>query len=62
MEIIDNDAKNALREGLLALQIHVGEPMTVEFKDIKLMTYDDSTRKFNEDNNRDWIVAPDPQP
>jgi len=34
-EAIDNDAKS-LRSGKLALQIHVGPPMTVQFKDIRL--------------------------
>ncbi|MEW6237461.1 MAG: family 16 glycoside hydrolase [Candidatus Omnitrophota bacterium] len=34
-EVIDNDAKS-VRSGKLALQIHVGPPMTVQFKDIRL--------------------------
>lgn len=46
MELIDNDRvtdpgdpsdrKGAAREGLLALQIHAGPPMVVEFKDIRV--------------------------
>jgi hypothetical protein len=36
IELIDEDPKRALREGVLALQIHAGTGMTVEFKDIRL--------------------------
>jgi hypothetical protein len=46
MELIDNDRltnpndakdlKGAAREGILALQIHAGPPMVVEFKDIRV--------------------------
>ncbi len=46
MELIDNDRvtdpgdpkdrKGAAREGILALQIHAGPPMLVEFKDIRV--------------------------
>lgn len=35
-EVIDNDPKKAAKEGILALQIHTGPPMTIQFKDIKL--------------------------
>ena len=35
-EVIDNDTKNRAASGILALQIHTGPPMTVEFKDIQL--------------------------
>ena len=36
VDVTDNDAKHAAKEGILALQIHAGPPMTVEFKDIVL--------------------------
>ena len=36
VDVIDNDPKGRSLEGLLALQIHVGPPMLVEFKDIYL--------------------------
>lgn len=36
MELIDNDAKAAALEGILALQIHAGPPMVVEFKELQL--------------------------
>jgi hypothetical protein len=38
IEVTDNDAKGRALEGLIALQIHAGPPMLVEFKDIQLQT------------------------
>lgn len=35
-DVTDNDAKNRKESGILALQVHAGPPMTVEFKDIQL--------------------------
>ncbi|MHC4561134.1 MAG: 3-keto-disaccharide hydrolase, partial [Planctomycetota bacterium] len=35
-EVIDGDKKNRDRSGALALQLHSGPPMTVQFKDIQL--------------------------
>ncbi|SFH93423.1 PVC-type heme-binding CxxCH protein [Planctomicrobium piriforme] len=35
-EVIDNDPKGLDRSGILALQLHVGPPMKIEFKDILL--------------------------
>ncbi|MCA9191860.1 MAG: DUF1080 domain-containing protein [Planctomycetales bacterium] len=37
-EVIDNQADKAASEGVLALQIHVGPPMVVQFKNIRLKT------------------------
>ncbi len=36
IELVDEDSTRALREGVLALQIHAGTGMTVEFKEIRL--------------------------
>jgi hypothetical protein len=36
VDVVDNDSKGRSLEGVLALQIHVGPPMLVEFKDIFL--------------------------
>ena len=36
IELIDNDEKDRALEGILALQIHAGPPMLVEFKGIQL--------------------------
>ena len=35
-EVLDNDQKNRDLSGVLALQLHSGPPMTVQFKDIRL--------------------------
>lgn len=36
VDFTDNDPKLALREGILALQLHAGAPMWVEFKNLRL--------------------------
>jgi hypothetical protein len=36
IDVTDEDSANAPKEGLLALQIHAGPPMVVQFKDFKL--------------------------
>ena len=36
IEVIDNDASKAAKEGILALQVHMGPAMTVQFKEIRL--------------------------
>jgi hypothetical protein len=36
VDVTDEDAANAPKEGLLALQIHQGPPMVVQFKDLML--------------------------
>lgn len=44
-EVTDNDAKNSELGGVLALQLHQGPPMKVEFKDILLRRLKMSKRK-----------------
>lgn len=36
VDVTDEDAAHAASSGVLALQVHVGPPMTVQFKDLKL--------------------------
>ena len=36
VELTDNDTKKRMMEGILALQLHAGEPMLVQFKEITL--------------------------
>jgi hypothetical protein len=36
LDFTDNDEKLALKEGILALQLHAGKPMWVEFRDIRI--------------------------
>ena len=40
VEAVDNDPKGSAAKGILALQIHAGPPMVVEFKNIRLKQYD----------------------
>ncbi len=40
IELTDNDEKNRSMSGILALQLHVGPPMLVQFKDIQLKKLD----------------------
>src|SRR4051812_1902766 len=36
VDVTDNESAKAAKEGILALQLHVGPPMNVQFKEIKL--------------------------
>ena len=36
IDVVDHDKKGRALEGILALQIHVGGPMLVQFKDLEL--------------------------
>ncbi|MEA2711939.1 MAG: hypothetical protein QOF78_4540 [Phycisphaerales bacterium] len=36
VDVTDEQTAKAAREGILALQMHVGDPMVIQFKDIKL--------------------------
>jgi len=71
MELVDNDKltnpndpkdlKGAAREGILALQIHAGPPMVVEFKDIRIRNlepkYGDAVVLFNGLDLDNWQVS-----
>ena len=71
MELIDNDRitnpndpadrKGSAREGILALQIHQGPPMVVQFKDIRIKNlepkYGDAVLLFNGKDLNDWSVT-----
>ena len=63
VELIDNDAKNRSLEGHLALQIHSGPPMVVEFKDIRVKTFDveygPAVRLFNGKDLTGWTMKDD---
>ncbi len=70
VELIDNDkvtnpndpkdTRGAAREGLLALQIHQGPPMVVQFKDIRIKNleskYGDAVLLFDGKSLDDWHV------
>jgi hypothetical protein len=40
VDVVDNDPKGQLLSGIIALQIHAGKPMVVEFKDIRVKKYE----------------------
>lgn len=65
VELIDNDPNGRLLEGILALQIHAGPPMLVEFKDIRLKVLTDSyapaIRLFNGEDLTGWDFSSDNQ-
>ncbi len=44
-EVIDNQSSENERAGILALQIHTGPPMTVQFKNIRLKRFDLKNKK-----------------
>jgi len=60
VELIDNDKKNRTLEGILALQIHGGSPMWVEFKDVRVQrlkeNYGEAFRLFNGKDLAGWTV------
>jgi hypothetical protein len=57
------DSKGAAREGILALQIHAGPPMVVEFKDISIKnlagTFGNAVRLFNGTDLDGWTPSSD---
>ena len=63
MELIDNDPKGRMMEGLLALQLHAGPPMTIDFKDILLKDlpdhYGEAKLLFNNKDLTGWTYSDD---
>ncbi|MBN1419628.1 MAG: DUF1080 domain-containing protein, partial [Planctomycetes bacterium] len=61
IELIDGDPKGRALEGILALQIHAGPPMVVEFKDLRLRTlagpYGGARRLFNGKDLAGWTFS-----
>jgi len=61
IEMIDDDPKGRAMKGILALQIHVGLPMLVEFKDIRVRHLPDhfgmAKRLFNGEDLGDWTLS-----
>jgi hypothetical protein len=62
LEIIDNDVRK-VAQGIVALQIHRGKPMLVEFEHIRLQILDadlpSGDRKFNDRGQSGWVTSPD---
>jgi len=63
MSLIDNDPKGRCMEGVLALQLHGGAPMWVDFKDIRVKelkeNYGEAVRLFNGENLDGWEMKDD---
>jgi hypothetical protein len=63
IEMIDNDPKGRSLEGILALQIHAGPPMTVDFKDIRVTHLPDHFGEakliFNGSDLDGWTLSSD---
>jgi hypothetical protein len=45
IDVIDNDPKGGALSGILALQIHAGPPMLVEFKNVRLKQFESAKEK-----------------
>ena len=61
VELIDEDFKGRLLQGQLALQIHTGPPMIVDFKDIRIKrlieNYGETIRLFNGKDLAGWTFS-----
>ncbi len=55
VDITDNQESKRSMSGLLALQLHAGPPMMVQFKDIRLKTFSDETSMMPVENA--WMTA-----
>ena len=53
VDVTDHQTDKAATKGILALQLHVGPPMTVQFKDIRLTTFDQKDAKSNAPETKD---------
>jgi hypothetical protein len=38
-QVVDDDEANRRMDGLLGVQVHVGPPMKVEYRDVRLKRY-----------------------
>lgn len=56
-ELTDEDQKGGARSGVLALQIHAGPPMLVEYKEIRLKTIEEEVSLFNGTNLDGWEIV-----
>jgi hypothetical protein len=56
-ELTDEDEKGRALSGILALQIHAGPPMLVEYKDIRLKTLTEGIALFNGKDLTGWKIV-----
>jgi uncharacterized protein (TIGR03067 family) len=59
VDVIDEQTTRAARTGILALQLHRGDPMTVQFKNIRLKLLGDHAHAKTdiEKAQGDWVAA-----
>ncbi|HEX5223000.1 MAG TPA: family 16 glycoside hydrolase [Verrucomicrobiae bacterium] len=57
VDVTDEDAAKTAKSGVLALQVHVGPPMTVQFKDIRIKTLSGSAQSGAAAADGTWEVA-----
>jgi uncharacterized protein (TIGR03067 family) len=59
VDVLDEDTARGARSGILALQLHAGPPMTVQFKNIRIKPLKaDASAKSDVDRAQgDWVVA-----
>jgi uncharacterized protein (TIGR03067 family) len=57
VDVVDEQSSKAAKSGVLALQIHVGPPMTVQFKNIRVKTLTASAATDLQRAQGHWVVA-----
>lgn len=60
VDVVDEDAAHAAKSGVLALQVHVGPPMTVQFKDIRIKNLAGGAAAAGSDLDRvqgEWVAV-----
>jgi len=59
VDVVDEQASKAAKSGILALQIHQGDPMKIQFKNIRIKTLSgaDSAAADLQRMQGDWMVA-----
>ncbi|MBL9139589.1 MAG: DUF1080 domain-containing protein [Verrucomicrobiales bacterium] len=54
-DVIDDDSAHAAKSGVLAFQVHVGPPMTVEFKNVRLKALGGTQTAEAGKSDQDWF-------
>jgi uncharacterized protein (TIGR03067 family) len=59
VDVTDEQSSKAAKDGILALQLHAGEPMTVQFKNVRIKSLSGhaSARSDLEQAQGDWVPA-----
>ena len=57
VECTDNDTKLRRREGIIALQLHAGDPMKVQFRNIRLKILEGAEKKTSERSGNEKMIV-----